>query len=525
MTKKRRVTLEEWNGLRLGYCLRPLGELGNLRSCGPPPDKSQKQEIAAAPKIASPSPPLGLQIGTVHRVKPDGGGQISAPGLPRLHFIADQVLLTAGGERLSRSDTVEFRVVVSNDKWEAVDVFFLKGTVKAPEQPALSQLADIHAIPPGLGYGGRGEFDSSAETTLDLGMRGHSNLPAWMSEGGGGGEQPAVQQAEKPSEQPNGAALGDFIPSNEWKGPMLGFTFKSGPKGMGYYADNNGAAIARHFPVPPTGEPDTATPVDTATTVDPQEALGKISKALAHPKKAAKGCQLLLRLINVQLNSSTAPLFVNALINAFVVTKTTDDTTGGGKVLSLSLNAASVSEEIKEAYRSVFAALAKREGEVFSQPTSDPGVAERCSDVISMLSLGIGARGALTSDDTYVYCAGMKEVRDNILSLPMLNSDHSQSDWAALRRCCLLDCLKTSWEKKTWSWAKAEIESTYAMAAERRLRFPQASDIGGDDERERLDKLTTQMRDQQRKVIVNRAVRANNSTAHPLRNKGFDAVR
>jgi hypothetical protein len=66
--------------------------------------------------------------------------------------------------------------------------------------------------------------------------------------------------------------------------------------------------------------------------------------------------------------------------------------------------------------------------------------------------------------------------------------------------------------------AKAEIEVTFQQFAERRLQFAES-------ERQRLDELTSKMRDAQRKTIVNRAVRATNSSAHPLRNIGREAVR
>ena len=60
-------------------------------------------------------------------------------------------------------------------------------------------------------------------------------------------------------------------------------------------------------------------------------------------------------------------------------------------------------------------------------------------------------------------------------------------------RSAVLDCMATAWLQKQWPWAKAEIETTFQLAAERRLRFPKG-------QRDRLDDLTAKMRDAQRKV-------------------------
>jgi hypothetical protein len=37
-------------------------------------------------------------------------------------------------------------------------------------------------------------------------------------------------------------------------------------------------------------------------------------------------------------------------------------------------------------------------------------------------------------------------------------------------RAAVLDCMATAWLQKQWPWAKAEIETTFQLAAERRLR-------------------------------------------------------
>ena len=162
------------------------------------------------------------------------------------------------------------------------------------------------------------------------------------------------------------------------------------------------------------------------------------------------------------------------------------------------------------------------------------------------------------TDDTYRFAAAMKTLRVYLEALPTspLPPPPSAAGVAATveaaeaqlphreeraRRLAILSCLETAWATGTraGAWAKPEIENTFTMAAERRLRFPAeakgavTSNDGGDEasggglvsERECLDVLTTKMREKQRQVIVNRAVRLQNSIAHPMRNIGHTGLR
>jgi len=149
-------------------------------------------------------------------------------------------------------------------------------------------------------------------------------------------------------------------------------------------------------------------------------------------------------------------------------------------------------------------------------------------DELKRVKVAIGIRCGVFSDDSFMFASAMKSLRSILETLPNLvqndvevdvEKNDVQVDAGSLLRNSILDCFETAWTQKTRPWAKSEIEHTFNLAAERRGRFR----VGG--ERQRLDNLTQRMIDGQRKTIVNRAVRANNSTAHPLRNKGFDAVR
>jgi hypothetical protein len=395
--------------------------------------------------------------------------QIVAPNITseKITFSISEVQSTGGSERLSRGDKVKFRIDVLNGKWIGVEVNHISSLQK-----------------------------SVVLDHCDLSAAGQSWQVAGSSPGplGDGSLVCSGEEASVPSEL--------FVACGAWDGPRAGYVFTSGKHGVGYYS----AGVA-HGPPPAPAAPEPP-PADLATSVDPKEALGKISKALGQAKKSAKASVLLLRLANAQLDASTAPMFLDALCQGFVVSR------DGSLCLMDSTNAPA---DAKEAHRDLFAAL--RAKLACFEDSPPPG-----ADGVRTMSLGVGARGALTSDDTYVYCAAMREVREAVQSLTPLGE---RDEWAELKRKSILECLETAWEKKTWHWAKAEIETTFTMAAERRLCFSQGRETGDGnrDERERLDELTSLMRAQQRKVIVNRAVRATNSIAHPLRNKGFDAIR
>ena len=178
---------------------------------------------------------------------------------------------------------------------------------------------------------------------------------------------------------------------------------------------------------------------------------------------------------------------------------------------------------------------------------------------LATMVLGIGVRCELMTDDTYRFAAAMKTLRVYLEALPTsplpppplplpgvaatVEAAEAQLPHheERARRLAILSCLETAWATGTraGAWAKPEIETTFTMAAERRLRFPAeakgaaTSNDGGDEasggglvsERERLDILTTKMREKQRQVIVNRAVRLQNSIAHPMRNIGHTGLR
>ncbi|GAH10252.1 unnamed protein product, partial [marine sediment metagenome] len=148
-----------------------------------------------------------------------------------------------------------------------------------------------------------------------------------------------------------------------------------------------------------------------------------------------------LRLISAQLNMTTAPLFSSALADAFTVASN-----DGENILSLVVDVRSLSDEIKKAYRDLFVALKAKKKLFLETPPNGSAIKNKSSKVLDALNLGIGVRGELTSDDTYVYCRAMKEVKESLEALPEKEGwDRSSDPWDHFHRRCLLDCLETSW--------------------------------------------------------------------------------
>lgn len=82
------LTLEGWNSLRGNYGLRPLGS-DTFSIDGEPPTKTRKMEdpglnptneekihVENPSMLSTNNVPVGFHTGTVHRVKPDGSGQV-----------------------------------------------------------------------------------------------------------------------------------------------------------------------------------------------------------------------------------------------------------------------------------------------------------------------------------------------------------------------------------------------------------------------------------------------------------------
>jgi hypothetical protein len=287
--------------------------------------------------------------------------------------------------------------------------------------------------------------------------------------------------------------------------------------------------------------------------VDPREALAKIGKALPHPKKAAKAAALLRKLADAQLTPQSAPLFRECLEGAFLLP---GGGGGGGESCGAFLDVTAFDGPARAAYGELCDHFLKHL-EAFAEGTTE-AAAEAAASLsssssssstspsvkaqaalassppfaggafaVGTLVLAVGTRGQLTTDDTYVFAAAMKKLRAFLEEMPPLQkSNHDIAPVLTARRLALLSCLEAAWATNgTKQWAKPEVEHTFQVAAERRLRFDASerddddeySDDGKDHERERLDILTTKMRESQRKTIVNRTVRASNSIAHPLR--------
>lgn len=120
----------------------------------------------------------------------------------------------------------------------------------------------------------------------------------------------------------------------------------------------------------------------------------------------------------------------------------------------------------------------------------------------------VTARQLRETDDTYDFCGAMKRVS---AAINALQSD--DSDAAVQRRDAIVHCLKSAWPAyEAKKWAKTPVEAAVLAAAEKRHVFH-------DNQRDRLDRLTTQVKNTQRGLcrVQKQVLREQDSTFHPAR--------
>ena len=394
-------------------------------------------------------PRQGRQGGTVHRTKPDGSGQIAAPVISsdKLPFSKVAVVELGSVSKLDRGDEVQFTVEAdpATGRWVATLVAFVSRPDRAPPATmAPATMAPATTLPlgapsaaPPLGFGGwpamppppfpppgmssragpSPPFPPVAMGTPG-GHRGVSNLPAWMESPGasssalggvalGGAVRtpppspppPPLQLPVTPSPVPAQVAQA-FIGAPTFAGAVAGYSFSSGPMGQGYYLEDTGVhAAAQTAPTEAAAQAAAPPAPDAASLVDPSEALGKVGKALVNPKKLGKALAVLWRLMEAQLSSDTAPLFLKAIMPAFLPAHVPRVKAGG---VVDGAGGGVHPPETAAALAALFGALLAKI-ELFADCEGGAG-----RGLVMAMAVGAGAKAGLQTDDSFAFAKHMK---------------------------------------------------------------------------------------------------------------------
>ncbi|KAJ1463085.1 hypothetical protein M885DRAFT_504624 [Pelagophyceae sp. CCMP2097] len=326
------------------------------------------------------------------------------------------------------------------------------------------------------------EFDSDDEITDAAAPPAPAKLAAEAAVDGAAADGAAAVDAPPPPLPPrkrSALASGDevaFCASATFEGAREGYAFKAGESGVGYYAD---AAQPRK-----KKRKGVSFVADKSTTVDARATVARVCAVLGtctDPAKAAKVLAMLKKLAETPgaVSSETAPLFVAAL-RTFAASGVVNDV--------------------------VAQPLADLVDVLVAQPKAAFGAEDRSAVVTWSLALSTARQ--LRTDDTYDFSRALKRVTDAVRAL-----QEDGSDAAVSRRDAVIHCLRAAWplyEAKLW--AKTPVESCVTLAAEKRHLF-------SEKQRERLDRLTTAMRERQRgKKVVVTATRQAETVYHPLHN-------
>ena len=302
-------------------------------------------------------------------------------------------------------------------------------------------------------------------------------------------EAPAADASAAPAADSADAAAAkrpraaDFEAAEKYGGSRAGFVFKMGEQGLGYYADARAAPKKKKKKKGVSFKP-TEQKVDGEATVRRLCAIvAGLDTPAAVARKGPKALAMLTTLAAAEgcVTENTAPLFVD-VVRGFAASAAMPD----GLVAPI----ASLVEALGRAPRASFA------------------LNDRVDVATWRLSCG-AARTLRETDDTYDFCAAMKRVSAAIAALRV-----DASDAAVARRDAVIHCLRAAWPKyeaKLQTWAKTPVEAAVLAAAEKRICFDDA-------QRDRLDRLTTQVKNNQRGAgrAEKKAYRDEDSTAHPL---------
>jgi hypothetical protein len=310
-----------------------------------------------------------------------------------------------------------------------------------------------------------------------------------------------------------------YIPSSKFAGARVGYAFKLGPEGQGYYIDdvqlnrsikmekidvdesinheeNMSEIVEKEEPrrVSPSRRKSTES---TDMDVNVEAVLETLSKHLLNDKKFLKSCDLLVKLINHKLTQQNAEFFYNCIAT-----------------LMTSCPERNVTNEIfSKGYKQIFNAL---------NPKFD-AFDEKTRYRLITFSLYAWTRCDMLTDDSFQFAKSCRIVRDSFSELSNYVEDMDLNDDKVERLRVLIATLETAIESYKWSWAKPPIESLIKLASERRTCFPPSM-------RDEVDEITSAVTLAMRKNVslnnvLSRSIRSYNSTAHPLRNKSIEILK